>query len=563
MHTKLNEVTSRLTAIYNKAVLVQSETVLERKRLEARNFLKNNNNNNNNTANSNSSTNISNSNISTSSYSTNLAHLHQQINSKSASDLSKNSNASTSLLNSNIKAAPTFDFIYITFVEPYKNLPLEIHQCDSNEYYDINSFTDTFVYSSPLILENNCSSASYSSLSQNNNNNKNNNNIQPLTINTSNLDTNNNGTNSNIHKINPNENDPMVHGTVIGPDGLSYPAGPNGEILYQKANFKVEDIVNNDGLIDNLDNLENLRFETSPTAAQGRVSSTKPISHKCPQCNYRSAWRSCVLTHMKLKHSNQRPWHCSICTKSYKLKHHLKQHMETAHGSTPTAANKVGGDNKKMTKKMRENQKKLEALLAQQEAYSLKMPEEFAINNSSNVDLQNFEQASDELMNGSDEQYLELAKQFLNIDNGNSINVSHQVSNNNDLTPKVPIPKLESKNDQNNNNKKSEDEKKFNTLEALLKTAFEPSSPKNNNNDQPSSSSGTDMNMNNKNDQDLVKKDIFQQILEGTNSNNNNSSGTNQPTMAPPGTNIPTELVVPPGTYVGKQSRHSNPSPKP
>merc|ERR1712157_376102 len=118
---------------------------------------------------------------------------------------------------------------------------------------------------------------------------------------------------------------------------------------------------------------------------------------------------------------------------------------ETAHGSTPTAANKVGGDNKKM----RENQKKLEALLAQQEAYSLKMPEEFAINNSSNVDLQNFEATSDELMNGSDEQYLELAKQFLNIDNGNSINVSHQVSNNNDLnsnlTPKPNLPKLESK----------------------------------------------------------------------------------------------------------------------
>ena len=167
LHTKLNEVTSRLTAIYKKAVLVQSETVLERKRLEARNFLKNSNTANN----SNSSTNISNSNISTSSYSTNLAHLHQQINSKSASDLSKNTNASTSLSNSSIKAAPTFDFIYITFVEPYKNLPLEIHQCDSNEYYDINSFTDTFVYSSPLILENNCTSASYSSLSQNNNNN--------------------------------------------------------------------------------------------------------------------------------------------------------------------------------------------------------------------------------------------------------------------------------------------------------------------------------------------------------------------------------------------------------
>merc|ERR1712157_599351 len=129
---------------------------------------------------------------------------------------------------------------------------------------------------------------------------------------------------------------------------------------------------------------------------------------------------------------------------------------ETAHGSTPTAANKVGGDNKKM----RENQKKLEALLAQQEAYSLKMPEEFAINNSSNVDLQNFEATSDELMNGSDEQYLELAKQFLNIDNGNSINVSHQVSNNNNdlnLTPKPNLPKLESKNDsQNNINKKTE-----------------------------------------------------------------------------------------------------------
>ena len=31
--------------------------------------------------------------------------------------------------------------------------------------------------------------------------------------------------------------------------------------------------------------------------------------------------------------SDERPWVCDICFKSYKLKHHLKAHMETKHAS--------------------------------------------------------------------------------------------------------------------------------------------------------------------------------------------------------------------------------------
>ena len=47
------------------------------------------------------------------------------------------------------------------------------------------------------------------------------------------------------------------------------------------------------------ENIENLGNNVMESNAQGR-----PLSHKCPKCPYRSAWRSCVLTHMKLKHSS-------------------------------------------------------------------------------------------------------------------------------------------------------------------------------------------------------------------------------------------------------------------
>ncbi|CBY08771.1 unnamed protein product [Oikopleura dioica] len=55
--------------------------------------------------------------------------------------------------------------------------------------------------------------------------------------------------------------------------------------------------------------------------------------HKCPKCDYTTPWKSSIATHMKLKHSNERPWRCDICSKAYKLKHHLKAHMEGSHAS--------------------------------------------------------------------------------------------------------------------------------------------------------------------------------------------------------------------------------------
>ena len=230
------------------------------------------------------------------------------------------------------------------------------------------------------------------------------------------------------------------------------------ESMIQKANFDIKDIVNDDGMIENLDNLENMRFETSPTAATGRVSSTKPISHKCPQCTYRSAWRSCVLTHMKLKHSNQRPWQCNVCTKSYKLKHHLKQHMETAHGQTPTPANRIDGGGK-MSKKQREKQKKLEQLLAQQEAFSMNMPEELALNSMPSLSLSMFEEGNLENEN-NDDQYIETANQFLKM--AGTVGATH------------PGDEDPSALDSNANNSMKR------TLEQMLKMAFPTS---NNNND--------------------------------------------------------------------------------
>jgi len=42
--------------------------------------------------------------------------------------------------------------------------------------------------------------------------------------------------------------------------------------------------------------------------------------------------------------TDERPWKCNLCPKSYKLKHHLKQHTETAHGVSPTNANRIRQD---------------------------------------------------------------------------------------------------------------------------------------------------------------------------------------------------------------------------
>lgn len=60
-----------------------------------------------------------------------------------------------------------------------------------------------------------------------------------------------------------------------------------------------------------------------------RLESHKPfIAVRCDFCDYQSVIKSHVKRHMMLKHTKERPFQCSICSKKFKLKHHLREHAQ-------------------------------------------------------------------------------------------------------------------------------------------------------------------------------------------------------------------------------------------
>lgn len=51
------------------------------------------------------------------------------------------------------------------------------------------------------------------------------------------------------------------------------------------------------------------------------------IRFSCTQCNYSALNRQCLRNHMKVQHTDLKPFTCDVCPKAFKLKNTLLNHM--------------------------------------------------------------------------------------------------------------------------------------------------------------------------------------------------------------------------------------------
>lgn len=65
-------------------------------------------------------------------------------------------------------------------------------------------------------------------------------------------------------------------------------------------------------------------------------------AHKCPYCTYQTGNTTHLKNHIMFKHTNERPFPCSLCHKKFGLKTDLKLHMRTHTGEKPFQCHKCG-----------------------------------------------------------------------------------------------------------------------------------------------------------------------------------------------------------------------------
>jgi uncharacterized Zn-finger protein len=51
------------------------------------------------------------------------------------------------------------------------------------------------------------------------------------------------------------------------------------------------------------------------------------IRHSCNLCEYSAANKQCLRNHLKVQHSEVKSFSCEVCSKSFKLKNTLVNHM--------------------------------------------------------------------------------------------------------------------------------------------------------------------------------------------------------------------------------------------